>query len=262
MTSHFITFAANDGKNSYPEIYKASERLQKQAKKSNLFDTIIEYTEKDLQADKYFWPKHEQFIKNNPKGFGWWFWKPYIIKKRLEQIKEGDVLTYLDCGCEIVPRFFNKKDNFVSEIQASQLQAYPESIQRHCKHYTKQICYDFFNASESEMLDNGFYYEANRIFLVKNNLTKKIIDEWWTVLDAHYELHDNSKTTAPENSTFHETRGDQMIFNFILFKNKLLNSETRRKSNVPVGFEAWRNKTGQSKLCENHPSCICGCCVI
>jgi hypothetical protein len=259
MQSHLITFAANSN-NKFPEIYKASNRLHLQAKKSNLFDTIIEYTEKDLQSDNYFWPKHKEFIKNNPKGFGWWFWKPYIIKKRLEQIPEGDVLTYLDCGCEIIPKCFDQKNIFISEIQSLQLQAYSQNIETHCKHFTKQICYNFFNTTESKLISNGFYYEANRIFLLKNNLTKNIIDEWWSVLDSHYELYDNNKTDIPENNTFYETRGDQTIFNFILFKNNLLNAKTQRRSQVNVKFEAWRNKTGQSKLCTE--TCSCGCCVV
>ena len=41
------------------------------------------YTDKELKNDQNFWEKHQQFIKRNPRGWGCWIWKPYIIKKLL-----------------------------------------------------------------------------------------------------------------------------------------------------------------------------------
>ena len=78
---YFITFAA--GSDDY---IKAGERLIKQANDTELFDNTFLYTDKSLQEDSIFWTKHKDFIMNNKRGFGYWIWKPYIIKKTLEDL--------------------------------------------------------------------------------------------------------------------------------------------------------------------------------
>jgi hypothetical protein len=99
MSKIFITFAAGDQK-----YLDAANRLISQAKSANIFDQTILYTAEDLQSDAEFWSKHGHFIENNPRGYGYWLWKPYLIKKTMSKFKYGDVLLYLDCGCEIDKR--------------------------------------------------------------------------------------------------------------------------------------------------------------
>ena len=48
-------------------------------------------------------PEHQRGCKH-----GFWLWKPFIIKKTMENMNDGDVLLYLDCGCELDN---NKKDD-------------------------------------------------------------------------------------------------------------------------------------------------------
>ena len=100
---YFITFGG--GGQNYID---AGNRLINQINNTELFDKTILYTDIDLKNDSEFWNKHSNFILKNKKGFGYWLWKPYIIKKTIAQMKDGDILLYLDAGCE-----FNikKKEN-------------------------------------------------------------------------------------------------------------------------------------------------------
>lgn len=77
MTKIFITFGAGDEK-----YYEAGNFLIKEVESLNIFDKSILYTDKDLKTDQEFWPKHSNFIENNKKGYGYWLWKPYLIKKQ------------------------------------------------------------------------------------------------------------------------------------------------------------------------------------
>ena len=103
----FITFGG--GNNNYIE---AGERLINQANSLNLFDNTILYTDKYLINDKDFWNKHGNFILKNKRGYGYWLWKPYIIKITMDKMNDGDILLYLDCGCEIN----NKKHSLMSKL--------------------------------------------------------------------------------------------------------------------------------------------------
>ena len=91
-----ITFGAGS-----QDYYDAVKRLTKQSTELELFDNIIGYTDKNLKNDNIFWEKHSNFITNNKRGYGYWIWKPYLIKKTMDNMKDGDILLYLDCGCEI-----------------------------------------------------------------------------------------------------------------------------------------------------------------
>lgn len=92
----FITFCAGD-----QNFSDAGKRIITQAKNINLFNDIILYTDLFLKNDQVFWNNHSKFIENNKKGYGYWLWKPYIIKKTLEKMNDEDILLYLDCGCEL-----------------------------------------------------------------------------------------------------------------------------------------------------------------
>ncbi len=59
------------------------------------FDKVIEYSPEDL--DENFRRKNQHILKHK-KGGGYWLWKPYIIRKTLEGMEEGDFLFYVDAG--------------------------------------------------------------------------------------------------------------------------------------------------------------------
>jgi len=95
---NFITFG------SHNEYIDAGKRLIEQAIGLNIFNHATLYTGDCLKNDTSFWSKHGEFIDKNPRGYGYWLWKPYIIKKNMERMKNGDILLYLDSGCEIDSR--------------------------------------------------------------------------------------------------------------------------------------------------------------
>ena len=104
---HFITFATHDN------YLQAGERLTKQATNLKIFDNIKLHTLDNLKNDIIFWNQHKDFIENNIKGYGYWLWKPYLIKKEMDLLNDNDILLYLDSGCEID---ILDKDNLVNRV--------------------------------------------------------------------------------------------------------------------------------------------------
>ena len=95
---YFITFS--DGNQSF---LNAGERIKSQAEDLNIFDKCIHYSNKHLMDDSEYWNKHKKFILNtkHKKGHGYYIWKPYLIQKTMNKMNDGDILLYLDAGCEI-----------------------------------------------------------------------------------------------------------------------------------------------------------------
>ena len=59
------------------------------------FDSSIQYKHTDI--DSFFLSKNDNILKQ-PRGFGYWIWKPYFILKSLEELNDGDILFYSDSG--------------------------------------------------------------------------------------------------------------------------------------------------------------------
>jgi len=91
---YFITFANE-------KFEGALKRITRQISLMNVFDVIRPYTDKDLESFTDFWDRHGEFVKNNPKGHGYWIWKSYLTLKTLHEMNDGDILVYADAGCEI-----------------------------------------------------------------------------------------------------------------------------------------------------------------
>ena len=75
--------------------------LKKQAKETGWFNDIFIETPNTINN---LLDKHKDFIENNPRGYGYWIWKPMIIEKQLKNIKDDDIVFYLDCGSSIISK--------------------------------------------------------------------------------------------------------------------------------------------------------------
>jgi len=87
---HFITYGDNNYRNS-------KIRISEEAEDVGWFHSIQSYGPEDL--DDMFKERFKDILKQ-PRIAGYGIWRPYIIKK-INEIKDGDYLVYLDAGCTI-----------------------------------------------------------------------------------------------------------------------------------------------------------------
>ena len=80
----------------------AARRVGAEAEASNCFEKVFVVTDRDHQHYlSSFLKKNDSFIINNPRGFGLWSWKPYLIDHFLKEIPPGSSLMYLDSGSHL-----------------------------------------------------------------------------------------------------------------------------------------------------------------
>ncbi len=86
---------------STPEWTPALKRLQSQALKSKYFKYFEGYTDNWL-INHYKESKNIlDFLQQNQRGYGLWFWKPEIILNTFKTKPEIDGVLYIDAGCEL-----------------------------------------------------------------------------------------------------------------------------------------------------------------
>lgn len=218
---NFITFGGPT-----PSYHKRVVDICTQASGENTpFTKITGFTDNDLKTDPSFWKKHGNFIKSNPRGYGYWLWKPYLIKKTLDSIGENEILVYADAGCFInlnensLKRFYEYIDmvkNSSTGIISFQMNI-PEF--HYNKYHTIQnvINDSLHNMEEMNRIINSGQCHATVIILCKKRHCVNIVNKWWKYAEQ-YDLIDDThiKNEYPE---FKDHRHDQSIYSLLVKQN-------------------------------------------
>lgn len=196
-------------------FHNAVDRIQRELTAVELFDKIVTYKDDDLKKDTEFWNKHASFIENNKRGYGYWIWKPYLILKTMEHMKEGDTLFYVDAGCEVVNDDLSKPNIIKMNERCKKHNLLYTTTPYAEKNYSKM---DLFYELDVDIDDSG-QRQATIVFLTKNELTLEFVKEWYEVSNR-YPLVDDSPSTIPNSESFFEHRHDQSIFSLLIKSDK------------------------------------------
>jgi hypothetical protein len=209
----FITFGGPT-----ENYQKRSKILEEQARKSNFFTCAIGLTDEYLKSKPIFWRKHGDFLEQNTRGYGFWLWKPYIIKMFLDAVNDGDILVYADAGCEInvqgsqrYQEYLNLLNNNVEGKGVLSFQLNHLEIR-----FTKKQVLDRYNVSKEKMYSGQNM--ATVILLKKNEHSKNLVDEWYQMAEKYENICDIS-TSETVYSEFVDHRHDQSLFSLVVKKH-------------------------------------------
>jgi hypothetical protein len=236
MSRVFITFGA--GSNNYIE---AGQRLKSQADRLKLFDQTVLYTDVELKNDRKFWDKHGQFIELNKRGYGYWLWKPYVIKKQMDQMKDGDILLYLDGGCEIDIRYRDMMIQHFETVRTDLIIGLPISYKE--KQWTKMDLFIALDAVDDQLM-NSIQRQACTIMFYVCDKTRQLVDQWYEYA-SYYHLIDDSPSLIKNDPIFIENRHDQSIFSVLTKKHGIYSN--RAYLDRPL-IHPLRNRSGVSQL--------------
>lgn len=215
------------------DVFKKSrERITNEAKSLNLFDYTILETDKTILNDREFInclndPKFNK-IFNEKRGGGYWLWKPYIIYKTLNNMNTGDILVYCDAGCVIDNNYetTNKFNEIFNDLKNDKYNMILNAYRDKEKMWSKGDALKYHNVYDNDTILNEGQYEANRILLIKNEITMEIINKWWKTAKNQPELFDDSKSITPNKKEFKENRHDQTNLSILCkLNNKCIGSD-------------------------------------
>lgn len=249
MDKFFITFAGGDGRyiqDHHKTIKDAGQRLINQAIEIGLFNKTIFYTDKYLKNDTDFWNKHQQFIETTKKGYGFYLWKPYIIKKTMEQMKNNDILLYLDAGCEIDKNKPNEMGKLFERVKTEKICGQMTGFSE--INWTKKDLFielDMYNLKYAESQQRA----ATCILFLVCDETRKLVNEWYDLGCNYHLINDTgSKSTIPDLESkcgkLHQHRHDQSIFSLLTKKYNLFCSDIYHNPSIHTR----RNRTGISRI--------------
>lgn len=167
---HFLSFASS---NLAPTL----KRIGKEAEESRFFDKIYLYDEHKL--DKKFRKAHKQYFRENPRGYGYWIWKPHLILKTMkEQMADGDILVYLDAGCEIHSTGKKRWKEYIEYLDKADCILFDHE-NFSVKNLTKIDALLLFKMNDDEQALNRGQFQSGAIIVRKTDFMLQFIEKWY-----------------------------------------------------------------------------------
>ena len=221
-----FAFGSTDLKNSLI-------RLKKQAEETNYYDEIKILNPKDFDIKmKKKFKEITSFRKN--RGYGYWFWKPYFLKRIIDEIDDGNIIHYVDVGCHIQNKnsrfkeyldLLIKQNRWILPFQYSLKDTiFPKDIffsKREEFKYTKADLLDYFTFLNTKNVTHTPQFWAGSFFLVKSSFSIKFLNEWIDIFEKKMNLIDDSNSQIKNFKGFIENRHDQSVFSLLCKKYEI-----------------------------------------
>ena len=201
---HLITYGDNN-------FTKSKQRINNEAINSDWFDSVTVYGPENLDND--FKLKFKNILEQS-RGGGYWIWKSYIIKKKLDEINDNDILIYLDAGCSINPQGKDRFNKYVEMLNNSDEGGISFELTHPEKKYTTKEIFNYFNIDiNGEIANSGQILATVRIMKKNKNLMNLINLESKTLYDNALLFTDHYNNN--QESYFKDNRHDQSILSLV-----------------------------------------------
>lgn len=187
-------------------------------------DRVRCFTPADLDAD---FCKRNADILRQPRGRGFWLWKPYIILKALGELDEGDFLIYADAGTFCV----NRMRHMTVQLDRDKRDIFLSSglLPNAC--FTKRDAYVRMDCDEPAAY-KAHTVAAGYLLLRNTAYARAFIGRWLLYAEDPRILTDAPSVCGlPELPEFIENRHDQTALSLLAYKERIqpYRSLTNRK---------------------------------
>lgn len=191
---HLVTFCA-------PNMTKAAELCVRSAGAHGA-DRALIYPQDALRRTQFY--KDNQSLLDQPRGAGYFAWKPFIISEEMEGACDGDILIYLDAGVETINNL-----NYIIDRMDQDIFLFG-NMWEHAHWCKRDIIDAIMPGAPWEIF--GKQVQASAIFFRVNDQTRAFVKEWldWCLFEDG-RLIDDSPSRGINHEEFQENRYDQAI---------------------------------------------------
>lgn len=217
----------------------ARRRLEKQAEAMGVYDRMDIYDENGL--GKEFRERFAKILVFGTRGYGYWCWKPYLVKTALESAEYGDIVNYVDMGCHLNPagiaRFREYVDMTLNHPSGMLVFRKNEPEYR----LTKGDLLDYFNVRANAEITQSGQITATAFLIRKTPETVELAEKWLRVYETRFELVDDSRSKSENLPGFFENKHDQSVFSLLakLHGALVIPGNELTPGGKPAGKKGW-----------------------
>jgi len=168
-------------------------------------------------------------------------WKSFLIKKTMEDMKDGDILLYLDCGCEISSKRRDQLLECIDIVKRDKIVGSYVCVERD---WTKMDLIRLLDVYHEKYLNTEQHQAGALLFLVCSE-TRELVNKWCTLASDYHNI-DDSPSIIENLYNFQEHRHDQSIFSLLTKKYNIYS-----KHSVYSFVFYVRNLSGESMIPAN-----------
>lgn len=193
------------------------DRLLKSVQEYGKEFEIIIFNRSDIDAE--FMNKNKDIL-DLQRGSGYWLWKPYIINKTLEKIKDGDIIFYLDSKYYFLEKFQGLYKDYMKNNDLLIWKNKPNWPIFYMKNWCKMdviLKYNMFDKIFREHIEDSW---AGALVIKKSEKTIKFIQDWLDMSSIYEDITD-SESKNKNIVLFNEHRHDQSLLSILVHKNNI-----------------------------------------
>jgi hypothetical protein len=188
----------------------AQQRLVKSAGRNGV-DVVHAFGPADIRGTD-FYARHKHIL-DQPRGGGYWLWKPYFIRKVLNEVAPGDFVLYVDSGAEIISPV-----NPLIDVCRAAGNVLIFRYHGHANRYwTKRDCYVLMGCDTESCYDTEHATAGFSAYIAGHD-AKRFTEEWLThCADARKLTDAPNEAGLPNLPEFLEHRHDQAILSLLAY---------------------------------------------
>jgi hypothetical protein len=209
----FVTFGT-------AEFAKAKSTLLSDARKCGYFTRVVGYAPEDLEKTPEFQTLTD-VIRNTKRGWGYWWWKPYIIRREMELVGHDDLVFYSDAGryyggqrIDDYVRFILEKYKHTGFTGVEVPYYGPNQI------WTKPECFEVLGCDLEEFRSCP-QIQPTFVMWKKNAANMRHLAEWEYWCREPRAVADPEPGSPISNPLYRAHRHDQSIITLLTRKHKL-----------------------------------------
>jgi hypothetical protein len=195
------------------------------------FDRVCSFGPSDIDPE---FAERNRHILEQPRGNGYWLWKPYFISRVLRTLDQGDCLFYCDAGAHFIAAFDPLIDVMRRDEQGLIVfeLPYPEC------HWTKRDAFVLLDCDRPEYIESRQRLASFHLWR-RTDLSLRLVQEWLELAQDERLSTDLSNQCGLANHPgFREHRHDQSLLSLLTKK---------------YGLAAHRNPSGTNRR-EQYPN--------
>lgn len=203
---YFVSFANSK--------FASQKRIKREAEEMHFFDHI--HVGDETMLEPWYFNKYKD--RWSERGYGYWQWKSYLIRRVMDQMEEGDYLVYADAGCTLNPKGISRLKEYLQMVKKNHCGILGFDQHFREAEWTKADLFDHFGIlGDSKYMNHG-QVSATAIIIQKKFISQCFINEWFYIMHFLHDLVTDSPSQIPNVSNFQEHRHDQSVFSLLMVK--------------------------------------------
>jgi hypothetical protein len=200
------------------DYYKSLDLLKQTSKEIGGVDEFLSYNDSWLQSTEFY--KKNQYILKNPRGYGLWLWKPYIILEAFKNLEYGDVVLYSDAGLKVIENLYPLFKLAQSDSNDGKIlfKLPAVGVPHHkAKTWTKRDTFVLTGCNNEKYWNADMGNGAISVWR-KSKENIEFIKEWLKYLRDPRIITDDPNMCGPNDISFRAHRHDQSVLTILATK--------------------------------------------